>query len=138
VINLEGKIALVTGASRGIGKAIALALAKQGAYVLGTATTEQGAQAITSFLKQAEVSGEGIMLDVTAKDSVENLMTDLADKNKLPSILVNNAGITCDNLLLRMDDDEWYRVMETNLNAIFRLSKACLKSMFRARWGAYH
>jgi 3-oxoacyl-[acyl-carrier protein] reductase len=135
VINLQDKIALVTGASRGIGKAIALTLAKQGAYVLGTATTEKGAQAISDFFNEAHVKGEGIVLDVTAKDAVENLINHLTAQERLPSILVNNAGITCDNLLLRMDDDEWYKVIETNLNSIFRLSKACLKSMFRARWG---
>ncbi len=135
MINLQDKIALVTGASRGIGKAIALTLAKQGAYVLGTATTEKGAQAISDFFNEAHVKGEGIVLDVTAKDAVENLINHLTAQERLPSILVNNAGITCDNLLLRMDDDEWYKVIETNLNSIFRLSKACLKSMFRARWG---
>lgn len=135
MINLQDKIALVTGASRGIGKAIALTLAKQGAYVLGTATTEKGAQAISDFFNEANVKGEGIVLDVTAKDAVENLINHLTAQERLPSILVNNAGITCDNLLLRMDDDEWYKVIETNLNSIFRLSKACLKSMFRARWG---
>ncbi len=133
--NLTGKIALVTGASRGIGKAIALALAKKQAYVLGTATTRQGAEAISEMLVQNQLSGEGIVLDVTSKESVENLMSQLSDQNKLPEILVNNAGITCDNLLLRMEDEEWYKVIETNLNAVFRLSKACIKPMFRARWG---
>ncbi len=133
--NLQGKVALVTGASRGIGQAIALTLAKQGAYVIGTATTSPGALAISEFMQQESVTGEGVVLDVTKNDSVENLMTSLSDQNKLPSILVNNAGITCDNLLLRMDDEEWYRVIETNMNAVFRLSKACIKPMFRARWG---
>lgn len=76
-----------------------------------------------------------MLLDVTSKDSVEALMSTLADKNKIPNILVNNAGITCDNLLLRMEDEEWYRVIETNLNSVFRMSRACIKSMFRARWG---
>lgn len=133
--NLQGKTALVTGASRGIGKAIALTLARKGAYVIGTATTDQGADAIASILHAESLSGEGIKLDVTSKEMIENLMTELSDREKVPSILVNNAGITCDNLLLRMDDEEWYKVMETNLNAVFRLTKACLKSMFRARWG---
>lgn len=133
--NLQGKIALVTGASRGIGKAIALTLAKKGAFVLGTATTEEGAKSISDFFKHENLSGEGLCLDVTSKEAVENMMVDLADKDRIPSILVNNAGITCDNLLLRMDDEEWYKVIETNLNAIFRLSKACIKPMFRARWG---
>lgn len=133
--NLQGKVALVTGATRGIGKAVALTLAQQGAYVLGTATSEQGALAISAMMQQENVLGEGVVLDVTDKDHVDELMVRLSDQNKLPSILVNNAGITCDNLLLRMDDEEWYRVIETNLNAVFRLSRACIKPMFRARWG---
>ncbi|STX38367.1 3-oxoacyl-ACP reductase FabG [Legionella feeleii] len=133
--NIQGKIALVTGASRGIGKAIALTLAKKGAYVIGTATTSQGAAAISDMFVQEGVKGEGVSLDVTSREGVDNLMTELSDQDKLPSILVNNAGITCDNLLLRMDDEEWYKVIETNLSAIFRLSKACIKPMFRARWG---
>lgn len=133
--NLQGKTVLVTGASRGIGKAIALNLAKKGAYVIGTATTAQGAEAISMLFTQENLSGEGMALDVTSREGVEDLMTLLSDQDKLPSILVNNAGITADNLLLRMDDEEWYKVIETNLNAIFRLSKACLKPMFRARWG---
>ncbi|KTD16067.1 3-oxoacyl-ACP reductase FabG [Legionella jordanis] len=133
--NLQGKIALVTGASRGIGKAIALNLAQKGAYVIGTATTSEGAQKLTDLFKQEQVAGEGKVLDVTSKEGVENFMTQLADADKNPGILINNAGITCDNLLLRMDDEEWYKVIETNLNAIFRITKACLKPMFRARWG---
>lgn len=133
--NLDGKIALVTGASRGIGQAIATVLASQGAYVLGSATTSEGADSITNFLKENNLPGEGIVLDVTNKDSIEDLFTTLADKNKSPQILVNNAGVTCDNLLLRMDDEEWLKVIETNLSSIYRLSKASLKSMFRARWG---
>src|SRR5689334_9466600 len=119
--NLQGKIALVTGASRGIGKAIALTLAKKGAYVIGTATTSQGADAISDMFVQEGLKGEGVSLDVTSREGVDNLMTELSDQDKLPSILVNNAGITCDNLLLRMDDEEWYKVIETNLSAIFRL-----------------
>ncbi|ASQ45818.1 3-oxoacyl-ACP reductase FabG [Legionella clemsonensis] len=133
--NLQGKIALVTGASRGIGKAIALNLAKKGAYVIGTATTVDGAESITKEFAQENLSGEGRVLNVTSKEDIDNLMTYLSDEEKLPSILVNNAGITCDNLLLRMDDEEWEKVINTNLSAIFRLSKACLKPMFRARWG---
>jgi len=132
---LQGKIALVTGASRGIGKAVALTLAKKGAYVIGTATSEAGAKAIGTLLQQENLLGEGVVLDVTRRESVEQLMAELSEQEKSPAILVNNAGITSDNLLLRMDDEEWYRVIETNLNAVFRLSKACLKSMFRARWG---
>ena len=133
--NLQDRVALVTGASRGIGKAIALMLAQKGAYVVGTATTAEGALSITALMQQENLTGEGVVLDVTEKDQIEALMTTLSLQNKLPAILVNNAGITCDNLLLRMDDEEWYRVIETNLNAVFRLSRACIKPMFRARWG---
>ncbi|QDP72731.1 3-oxoacyl-ACP reductase FabG [Legionella israelensis] len=134
-LKLEDKIALVTGATRGIGKAIALQLAKNGAYVIGTATSEKGVIAINDMLRQENLSGEGLQLDVTDSAQIENLMSQLSDKNQSPAILVNNAGITADNLLLRMDDEEWYRVIETNLNSVYRMSKACLKSMFRARWG---
>lgn len=131
----QSKIALVTGASRGIGKAIALALGRKGVFVLGTATTSSGAEAIQHYLNEESLPGEGIALDVTSKEQIENLMARLSDENKLPSMLINNAGITADDLLLRMDEEAWYRVVETNLNAIFRLSKACIKPMFRARWG---
>lgn len=133
--NFDKKIVLVTGASRGIGHAIALNLAKKGAYVIGTATSEQGAKAIENALKTQSLRGEGVVLDVTHQTAVDELIARLADAQMSPHILVNNAGITQDNLLLRMEDDEWYRVIETNLNAIYRLSKACLKSMIRARFG---
>lgn len=135
VKTLEGKTALVTGASRGIGQAIALGLAQKGAYVIGTATTADGATRISEILKHHHLLGEGVVLDVLNQAGVDDLMSQLADNNHSPAILVNNAGITADNLLLRMDDDEWYRVIETNLNAVYRLSKACLKPMFRARFG---
>ncbi len=135
VISLQDKIALVTGASRGIGQGILLNMAKSGAYVIGTATTPEGAQKITALLSQENLAGEGVVLDVTSADSVTTLMTYLSSKEKTPSILVNNAGITRDNLLLRMDDEEWLDVIETNLNSVFRLTNACLKPMFRARWG---
>lgn len=135
MLSLEGKIVLVTGASRGIGHAIANRLAKNGAFVYGTATTEQGAAAIQAHFEKENLSGKGIVLDVTSSEQVESLMSTLSDNDHCPGILINNAGITADNLLLRMDDDEWYKVIETNLNSIYRLSKACLKPMFRARWG---
>jgi len=135
MISLEGKIALVTGASRGIGQAIALKMARNGAFVFGTATTEKGADQINSFFEKEKLAGKGIVLDVTKAEQVDNLMSYFSENNQNPSILVNNAGITSDNLLLRMDDDEWYKVIETNLNSIYRMSKACLKPMFRARWG---
>lgn len=133
--NFEGKVALVTGATRGIGRATALLLAQKGAYVVGTATSQTGADNINALFQENKLAGEGIVLDVTSKESVEHVMSYLADNAKLPAILVNNAGVTCDNLLLRMEDDEWDRVIDTNLNAVFRMTKACLKSMFRARWG---
>ena len=135
VVNLQDKIALVTGASRGIGSAILLTLARSGAYVVGTATTQEGANRITVALQHENLAGEGVVLDVTSADSVATLMAYLSSKEKVPSILVNNAGITRDNLLLRMDDEEWYQVIETNLNSVFRVTNACLKPMFRARWG---
>lgn len=133
--SLDGKIALVTGASRGIGQAIALKLAQNGAFVYATATTEQGAASISELFEKEKLTGKGLVLDVTNSQQVEQLMSFFADSKESPSILVNNAGITSDNLLLRMDDDEWYKVIETNLNSIYRMSKACLKPMFRARWG---
>lgn len=135
MVNLQGKVALVTGASRGIGSGIALTLARHGAYVVGTATTDEGAKRITEALQQEKLSGEGVALDVSSADSVTTLMAYLAAQDKVPSILINNAGITRDNLLLRMDDEEWYQVIETNLNSVFRMTNACLKPMFRARWG---
>lgn len=131
----QNKVALVTGASRGIGQAVAMELAQKGAYVIGTATTEQGADSITRKFHEQNTEGRGMCLDVTSKESIEHLMAQLSDQNQSPSILVNNAGITCDDLLLRMDDEAWNRVIETNLNSVFRLTKACLKPMFRARWG---
>lgn len=133
--NLEGKVALVTGASRGIGQAIAETLAEQGAYVFGTATTSDGANRITSYFKENNLSGEGVQLDVTQKESIDNLFANLEERNQNPEILVNNAAVTSDNLLLRMDDEEWLQVMDTNLSSVYRLSKASIKSMFRARWG---
>lgn len=135
MFSFDKKTVLVTGASRGIGHAIALNLAKQGAYVIGTATSEEGVNTIDNALKTQDLLGEAVVLDVTSQADVDNLIARLADTQKSPQILVNNAGITQDNLLLRMEDDEWYRVIETNLNSVYRLSKACLKSMVRARFG---
>jgi 3-oxoacyl-[acyl-carrier protein] reductase len=131
----EKKIALVTGASRGIGNAIALELAQKGYYVIGTATTQQSAEKITQQLQDANLSGEGVVLDIRMPEAADALIDSLSDKNLAPQILINNAGITADNLLLRMTDEEWLDVIETNLTGVFRMTRACLKPMFRARWG---
>jgi 3-oxoacyl-[acyl-carrier protein] reductase len=131
----EQKVALVTGASRGIGAAISDNLGKQNYIVIGTATSESGAQRITERFSEKGIEGAGMLLDVTDSNSVDNLIKGVADEYGAPTILVNNAGITKDNLLLRMKEDEWTDVVNTNLTSIYRLSKACLKSMTRARWG---
>jgi 3-oxoacyl-[acyl-carrier protein] reductase len=132
-MSLQGKVAIVTGASRGIGKAIASKLAAQGATVIGTATTEAGAEAINAWLSQS--GGAGMMLNVAEPGQIESFIEAVQARFGAPLILVNNAGITRDNLLLRMKDAEWDDVIATNLTAIFRLSKACLKGMGKARWG---
>ncbi|WP_297816629.1 3-oxoacyl-ACP reductase FabG [uncultured Paraglaciecola sp.] len=130
--SLNGSIALVTGASRGIGRAIAERLAADGATVIGTATSENGAHSISDYL-QGE--GEGKVLDVSIPESMQTLLAEITEKHGAVDILVNNAGITRDNLLMRMKDDEWQSIMDTNLTAIFKMSKAVLRGMMKKRKG---
>jgi len=134
-MSLEGKIALVTGATRGIGRAIALSLGQQGATVVGTATSESGAETISAFLQEAGITGSGMVLNVTDADSIETVVSETESKFGAPTILVNNAGITRDNLLIRMKDDEWNDIIDTNLTPIFTVTKRCLRAMTKARWG---
>ncbi|WP_271408295.1 3-oxoacyl-ACP reductase FabG [Pseudomonas sp. Q1-7] len=134
-MSLQGKVALVTGASRGIGQAIALELGRQGAVVIGTATTASGAERIAEYLKSSGIEGAGLVLDVSDDESVASTLEHIQQHLGQPLILVNNAGITRDNLMLRMKDDEWFDVINTNLNSLYRLSKAVLRGMTKARWG---
>lgn len=132
---VKGKIALVTGASRGIGQAIALGLGAAGATVIGTATTLQGAKGITEQFAQRNLIGKGWVLDVTQHDSIVKLFEEIGNDPGYPAILVNNAGKTQDNLMLMMADEQWHNIIDTNLTSAYRLTKACLKRMFRNRWG---
>ena len=135
MLDLQGQIALVTGASRGIGRSIALSMGRQGASIVGTSTSELGARGVTAALSDAGIEGRGAVLDVTHGESVFNVVKQIEENFGPISILVNNAGITRDNLLLRMKDEEWDDILETNLSSVFRVTKACLRGMVRARRG---
>ena len=134
-MSLENRIALVTGASRGIGRAIALELGREGAKVVGTATSDAGAEAITQGFREAGVQGRGMKLDVTEPEAVTQVIKDIETEFGAIAILVNNAGITRDMLMMRMKDEEWDAVIAANLTAVFRVTRACLRGMTKARWG---
>ena len=134
-MNLNEKVALVTGATRGIGAAIAEALGKAGATVIGTATSEAGAASITQRFAENNIVGTGMVLNVTDTESVTSGIKSITEQFAAPTILVNNAGITKDNILMRMKDDEWMDVIDTNLTSVFRLAKGCVRPMTKARWG---
>ncbi|MDG1495345.1 MAG: 3-oxoacyl-ACP reductase FabG [Porticoccaceae bacterium] len=134
-MNLNEKVALVTGATRGIGAAIAEALGKAGATVVGTATSEAGAASISQRFAENNINGTGMVLNVTDAESVTGVIKSITEQFAAPTILVNNAGITKDNILMRMKDDEWMDVMDTNLTSVFRLAKGCVRPMTKARWG---
>lgn len=132
---LEGRVALITGASRGIGSAIADMLGAQGATAIGTATTPRGADAISARFDEAGIKGRGMVLDVGDQASVDSVLGEIAEHFGAVNILVNNAGITRDNLLMRMKTAEWEDVINTNLTSVYRLSKACLRAMMKAKGG---
>jgi 3-oxoacyl-[acyl-carrier protein] reductase len=129
------RVALITGASRGIGQAIALGLGRQGFIVVGTATTEEGAQKITQSFKDQGIQGCGVVMNVSEPASIENAFTTIKEQYSMPLVLVNNAAVTQDNIMLRMKDNEWDTVIETNLNSLYRVTRACLRDMIKARWG---
>lgn len=134
-MQLLNKIVLVTGASRGIGKAIAVELAQQGATLIGVDYCEEYANTITAFLKELGLKGEGFVMDVTKQDSIDSALEKIVAAYGAPSILINNAGITRDNLMLRMSQEEWEQVINTNLTSVFRMCRACIRDMVKARWG---
>ncbi len=134
-MSLQGQIALITGASRGIGQGIAMELGSHGATVIGTATTEVGAKAISDYMAAASICGCGVMLDVNSVTQIDQVIADIRKKYGEVSILVNNAGVTRDNLLVRMTDEEWDGTISTNLTSVFRMSRSVLRAMIKARHG---
>ena len=135
MINLTNEVTLVTGASRGIGKAIATQMGKAGATIIGTATSQAGADAISNYLQAESIKGRGVALNVTNDENIAAILKQLTEEFGAPTVLVNNAGITRDNIMLRMKESEWDDIMDTNLKSVFRMSKAVLRGMTKARKG---
>lgn len=133
--SLTDEICLVTGATRGIGRAIATALGGSGATVVGTATSDDGASVISHFLGDGHIKGRGVKLDVNSTEGVDEIISTITEEHGAPTVVVNNAGISRDNLLLRMKEEEWDSVMDTDLKSVYRVSKACLRGMIKARRG---
>lgn len=134
-MSIQNKVALVTGAGRGLGKVIATRLAEAGAIIIGVDYNEEAASNITSFINDLGIKGRGFVMDVTKQETIESAMEQITKEYGAPSILVNNAGITRDNLMMRMSQDEWDQVIATNLTSVFRMSRICIRGMVKARWG---
>jgi len=132
---LKNKIALVTGASRGIGAATLVEIGKKGIYVIGTGTSEKSIKSIFSLIQSQKIHGTAMILDVSKKSSIDNFFQKINFNKQMPNILINNAGITKDNLLIRMSEEEWNNVIEVNLSGIFRITKACIRYMIQSKWG---